>query len=252
MKPSSLAAVALAVCVGVVNIRGAAGLSTAFTYQGQLLQSGGPVNGSCDLQFELFDAASGGNQVGTTQTASGVSIANGLFTVSLDFGSQFSGADRWLQIALRCPAGVGSFSAPLTPREQLTATPYALFAPVAGSANGLSCSGCVTGSAIASSTIPASSLAFTPGTVTSITAGAGLSGGTITGSGTISNSGVLSVGASAPLSSSAGQNPTVSLSGTVAVANGGTGASDAAGARRNLIAAESGFNYDIWWLGGGQ
>lgn len=53
----------------------------------------------------------------------------------------------------------------------------------------------------------------------------------------INNTGVLSVGASGPLASSGGQNPSVSLTGVVSVANGGTGASDAAGARASLDVA---------------
>jgi hypothetical protein len=111
-------------------------------------------------------------------------------------------------------------------------------------------SGSVAGSAIASGSIPQSDLPFTASTVTSVTAGTGLSGGTITTSGTISNTGVLSMGAFAPLSSSGGQNPTVSLTGTVAVTNGGTGASTAAAARSNLAAAASGINADITSLSG--
>lgn len=46
--------------------------------------------------------------------------------------------------------------------------------------------------------------------------------------------GILAVNASAPLASSGGTSPTISLSGTVAVANGGTGATTASGARTNL------------------
>jgi hypothetical protein len=86
-----------------------------------------------------------------------------------------------------------------------------------------------------------------------VTAGSGLSGGggvALGGSTTLTNSGVLSVGASAPLSSSGGQNPSVSLSGTVPVANGGTGASTASAARGNLGAAASGANSDIISLSG--
>jgi hypothetical protein len=79
----------------------AAALGTGFTYQGQLEQSGAPANGACDLQFNLFDAPSSGNPVGTTQTVTPVSVTDGLFTVSLDFGgSAFDGNDSWLQIAV--------------------------------------------------------------------------------------------------------------------------------------------------------
>ena len=42
----------------------AAAVGTAFTYQGRLSDSSGPVNGTCDFRFRLFDAASDGNQVG--------------------------------------------------------------------------------------------------------------------------------------------------------------------------------------------
>ena len=103
-------------------------LGTSFTYQGLLKQGGNPVNGTCDLLFRLFDAASGGTQIGTTQMVSNVSVASGLFTVLLDFGSgAFTGDARWLDIALRCPAGTGSYTT-LSPRQVLTAAPYALYA----------------------------------------------------------------------------------------------------------------------------
>ncbi|MCL6649704.1 MAG: hypothetical protein K6U89_15390, partial [Chloroflexi bacterium] len=42
-------------------------LGTAFTYQGQLTRGGSPVTGQCDFTFQLFDAASGGSQVGNTR-----------------------------------------------------------------------------------------------------------------------------------------------------------------------------------------
>src|SRR5262245_17002778 len=103
-------------------------LGTAFTYQGQLQQSGAPANGSCDFQFSLWDALgsgappTGGGQIGSTQTKSAVNVSNGVFTVPLDFGAAAfnTGSDRWLHIAVRCPAGSGSYQT-LAPREPLTA-----------------------------------------------------------------------------------------------------------------------------------
>src|SRR5439155_90756 len=60
-----------------------------------------------------------------TNSATGVS--NGLFTATLDFGAGvFSGPARWLEIAVRTN-GAGSFTV-LTPRQALTATPYAITA----------------------------------------------------------------------------------------------------------------------------
>jgi hypothetical protein len=135
---------AAALALGLSVLAGQAGaLGTAFTYQGQLEQSGTPTNGTCDFQFSLFDALSGGNQVGATLTVTPVSVTDGLFTVQLDFGgSAFDGNNRWLQIAVRCPTGSGNYTT-LAPRQPLTAAPYALYAPSAGAAADLSCSGCV-------------------------------------------------------------------------------------------------------------
>jgi trimeric autotransporter adhesin len=109
----------------------AAPLGTGFTYQGQLQSGGAPYSGACDLRFGLWDALSGGAQIGTAQTRSNVSLAEGYFTVQLDFGSgAFQGDGRWLAVEVRCPAGAGSYT-PLSPRQALTAAPYALYARAA-------------------------------------------------------------------------------------------------------------------------
>jgi len=121
--------IASLLCVLVLSLsRVAWGLSTEFTYQGQLRADALPASGSYDLQFALFDAVTAGTQIGTTATSSGVTVTNGVFTVVLDFGSQaFSGDDRWLEVSVQ-PAG-GSGYTTLAPRQQLTATPYALALP---------------------------------------------------------------------------------------------------------------------------
>jgi hypothetical protein len=98
--------------------------TTSFTYQGRLTDGGTAANGNYDLQFVLFDSLSGGAQVGATQTLNTVAVSNGVFTVSLDFGANsFPGANRFLEISAR-PTG-GSFTL-LTPRQQITSTPYAV------------------------------------------------------------------------------------------------------------------------------
>jgi hypothetical protein len=53
----------------------------------------------------LYDAASDGTQLGTTLTISSVAVTNGVFSVSLDFGSQFAGGSRFLEIHLRQTGG---------------------------------------------------------------------------------------------------------------------------------------------------
>ena len=114
-KPQPESALAPAVDVG-----------PSFTYQGYLQQGGVAVNGSCDFEFRLFNALTAGTQIGPTQPKNGQAISQGRFTVDLNFGaSAIDGQARWLQIAVRCPAGSGAFTT-LAPRQVLTATPYAL------------------------------------------------------------------------------------------------------------------------------
>jgi len=122
--------------VSLIAVTGGAGRGLAagpgFTFQGQLLDADLPRNGTCDLLFKLFDAPTGGTQIGgAEQFIPSVSVQNGLFTVKLNGDGQFGptafdGGDRWLEIAVRCPAGAGSFSAPFNPRQEITAVPYAL------------------------------------------------------------------------------------------------------------------------------
>jgi hypothetical protein len=103
-------------------------LGTAFTYQGRLTDGGSPANGTYDLQFTLYDAASGGAAVGSTVTAADVDVADGLFTVRLDFGvNAFRGQARYLAVAVRPGDSSGAYT-PLSPRQPLTAAPYALYA----------------------------------------------------------------------------------------------------------------------------
>ena len=72
---------------------------TAFTYQGRLKLDGAPVNGTADFEFALWDAATGGSQLGSIVPASAVNIADGVFTVELDFGvGVFTGDPRWREI----------------------------------------------------------------------------------------------------------------------------------------------------------
>jgi hypothetical protein len=104
----------------------AAGYGYAFTYQGYLENGSGPVNGACDFRFGLWTAASGPAQVGTTLDVPNVTLVDGLFTARLNFGAAaHTGGARWLEIAVRCPAGSGSYTT-LTPRQELTAAPAAL------------------------------------------------------------------------------------------------------------------------------
>jgi hypothetical protein len=112
----------MVICLSLVT---AAAQQTSFTYQGKLSDNGSPATGNYDLQFALFDGATGGAQIGQTQTVANVSAGGGVFTVTLDFGpSAFPGATRFLEISAR-PSGGGAFTL-LTPRQQISSTPYAV------------------------------------------------------------------------------------------------------------------------------
>ena len=125
LLPASLAIAALLI-PSTLRAQG-----TAFTYQGRLDDGGSPARGIYDLRFSLYDLASGGAQQGNTITNTATTVSNGLFTVTLDFGNQFPGADRWLEVGVRTNGG-GAFST-LSPRQQLTAAPYAVQAANASS-----------------------------------------------------------------------------------------------------------------------
>lgn len=116
----------------------AAPLGTGFTYQGQLYQSGTPVNGPTNLRFSLWDAPGsgsppvGGTQIGTSQLLTSVPVTNGLFVVQVNdagaFGPNgFKGGARWLQIEV-CSDPACTTPTALSPRQPVTAAPYALYA----------------------------------------------------------------------------------------------------------------------------
>jgi hypothetical protein len=106
--------------------------TTAFTYQGQLHDGGTNANGAYTMIFKLYDAISGGNKIGSTITTS-TTLANGLFSVNLDFGAgAFDGSARWLDITVTN----GPDTQTLSPRVQVLPTPYALYAGTAANLSG--------------------------------------------------------------------------------------------------------------------
>jgi hypothetical protein len=97
---------------------------TAFTYQGRLNDGANPATGSYDLRFGLFGSPSGPLEAAAV-TNSAVPVSNGLFTVTVDFGSNaFPASTRWLEIGAR-PSGPGAFNT-MSPRQQITPTPFAI------------------------------------------------------------------------------------------------------------------------------
>lgn len=133
MRVKALSAILL-IAIGISDVI-AEPVDKGFTYQGQVKWGGSPLTGTVDLQFTLFDAAEAGVQIGT-QTVSNVTVDSGLFTVMLNAAEEmgaaaFDGNARWIEIAVRSPAGSGPFET-LTPRQLLTVAPYAQYAVKAG------------------------------------------------------------------------------------------------------------------------
>ncbi len=115
--------IVLALFAGVNTV---AAQGTDFTYQGRLNNASGPVNGIYDITYKLWNASSGGGQVGSTFTVTGTPVTNGLFTATIGFGTVFNGSSYWLELAVRTN-GVGSYQT-LLPRQAVTPTPYAITA----------------------------------------------------------------------------------------------------------------------------
>ncbi|MGB4987798.1 MAG: hypothetical protein WBO10_01060, partial [Pyrinomonadaceae bacterium] len=126
---------------GVFLVVSAAAQTTTFSYQGSLNDGANAANGNYDFEFALFDALAGGAQIGTTLSRGNVAVANGIFSVSLDFGSQFPGADRFLEIRVRATGG-GAFT-PLSPRQPVNSSPYSIRSLNADQLGGLAASGFV-------------------------------------------------------------------------------------------------------------
>ena len=116
----------LAFLAGTAGAQVEAPLSTSFTYQGQLRNAGSAVSGAADFQFWLYDASVGGVLIAGPVTVLNVPVTEGVFAAAIDFGvAAFNGDNRYLQISVRAPAGGGVYS-PVSGRQLLSATPYAL------------------------------------------------------------------------------------------------------------------------------
>ncbi|MBP7948306.1 MAG: hypothetical protein KA004_01535 [Verrucomicrobiales bacterium] len=140
----------------------ASGQTTAFTYQGRLTDGNAAAFGNYDVRFRLFPVSTGGSAL-STQTVNPLVVTNGLFTATLDFGSNFSGDDRFLQIEVR-PAGDPSPYTILTPRQKITSAPYASRAASSATAAALSGSiaaGQISGGTLASTLFADNSIAAT-------------------------------------------------------------------------------------------
>jgi hypothetical protein len=129
------------VCIGLAilisnMILFAEPMSAAFTYQGRLLDDNIAADGLYDMQFKLYDDPNivTGSQIGSSVTAEDIDVQDGYFIADLDFGSSaFDGNTVWLEIGIR----PGDQNDPnvytiLSPRQDVAATPYAVYALSSG------------------------------------------------------------------------------------------------------------------------
>ncbi|MFO7642561.1 MAG: hypothetical protein R6X17_15225, partial [Candidatus Competibacteraceae bacterium] len=91
-------------------------------------KDGAFANGFYDFRFILWNAEVGGSQVGNILIREDLPVIEGFFTVTLDFGaSVLDGNPRYLEVAVRDGSSTGIYTV-LSPRQMLTATPYASYA----------------------------------------------------------------------------------------------------------------------------
>ena len=114
---------------------------TSIVYTGQLLTSTSPptpANGTYDFQFQLFNAATGGTQVGPTVSLASVPVVDGVYQVQLSFGNVFTGQTVWLQVSYRVhPASGNPPYKTVSPRLVAPNSAFADYATLSGSTQGL-------------------------------------------------------------------------------------------------------------------
>jgi hypothetical protein len=100
--------------------------AATITYQGRLSTGGSLASGDFEMEFRLYDSHVNGTCI-STSTIPSVAVTNGLFTALPDFDAKvFNGDSRWLEISVK--SGVDEIFSTLMPRQQITATPYAITA----------------------------------------------------------------------------------------------------------------------------
>ncbi len=130
--------------VGIISSESTAAVNppTLMNFQGRLTNSAGNVvaNGSYNMIFRIYDAASGGTLLWTEtrDDVNRVTVTNGLFSVKLGEVTALSAstfannASLYFEIQLANPAtatcsfsGCATYETPMTPRSQLATSAYA-------------------------------------------------------------------------------------------------------------------------------
>lgn len=242
----------------------------SLSYTGRLVNpDGSPVTGDVNLQFDLSYSDNPSVPV-CTKTVSGISLTKGVFHTKLSFiNTDCTPSDTLSGVLSKINAGetmvikvtdVTNLATPKPyPPQAFHSVPYSIIAKMAMTLHSMGAT--TAGQALiwdGSKWAPGTVSGATGGTVTSITAGTGLSGGTITSSGTIAiaSGGVTTTliadGAVTDAKIDSGITRTkladgsanhvlindgagaISSAAFITVAQGGTGASNTTDARTNL------------------
>jgi hypothetical protein len=129
----NVAILVIALCM--TGVACAVPMGTAFTYEGLLYDANSPADGEYDFKFKLFHDPNYGPQWGPSITMNNLDVIEGHFSAKLDFGSDpnvFGGQARWLEVKVRPGDSTDANDWDTQrPRQELTPTPYALYASVA-------------------------------------------------------------------------------------------------------------------------
>lgn len=128
MRSTIILIISVTIFVGTASAQ-----TTEFAFQGSLKDGAAAANANYDFEFALFDSLSGGVQIGPTIARNAVAVTNGSFSVKLDFGSQFDGSARFLEIRVRLSGQSGITT--LSPRQQISSAPYAQRSLIAATAD---------------------------------------------------------------------------------------------------------------------
>ena len=233
--------VALALCWVAHLAPAAAAVPHLLNYQGYLTNaSGQPVTGTVAMVLRLYDAPAAATAL-YSETQATVGVNNGIYVVAI-------GSVTALTLPFDVPYWLGvkvGADPEMTPRQPLTASPYALRAAIADGVAAAQITGVIGTTQIADG-------AVTPAKLSANYAGSAGAGGAATTALALAANGtnclvagqfatgvdaqgnaegcaappggtVTSVTASAPLASSGGTAPNISLTGSIPVASGGTG-----------------------------
>ncbi len=116
----------------------ALGQANTFTYQGQLKQQGAPLTQLVDMRYLLFDSETAESPIAGPLVFDGqdfnlpaIQVDQGLFTVELAFEEDALQLGQWLEVQVRSPhdPSDGGAYISLTPRQHITAAPFALSVP---------------------------------------------------------------------------------------------------------------------------